>query len=163
MAGADMLHLARVYAWSSDPGPMDGADVPLGMKLEQGRSAMTTLQRPDVRSPKSVSPKSKYRRMDWLIGSIAVVIGGLATYLFFHPANATLNFFGTAYVVEDLHEGWRLGLAALSAGIFGTWFAWISNRWSKLGSQMDSRTTWWATAAVVVLAIAMAFLAIWIF
>ena len=125
---------------------------------------MTTLQnRPDVRSPKSVTSKSEYRRMDWLIGSIAAVIGALAVYLFFHPANAVVNFFGTEYVVENLHEGWRLGLSALSTGIFGTWFAWISNRSSKLGSRMESRTTWWATAAVVVLAIAMAFLAVWIF
>lgn len=125
---------------------------------------MTTLRnRPDVRRPGEVAATAAHRKADWAIGAMATLVGALAVYLFFHPANAVVNFFGTEYVVKDLNDGWRLGMSALSAGIFGTWFAWISNRWSKLGSLMEVRTTWWATAAVVVLAIAMAFVAVWIF
>lgn len=126
---------------------------------------MTTLRnRPDVRRPQEVAGPAGHRKTDSTIGVIATLIGAMAVYLFFSPENAVINFFGTEYVVQDLGEGWRLGMSALSAGIFGTWFAWISNRWSKLGGgQAEVRTTWWATAAVVALAIAMAFVAIWIF
>ena len=125
---------------------------------------MTTLRnRPAVQRPQEVAGPSGHRKTDWTIGVIATLIGALAVYLFFSPETAVINFFGTEYVVQDLGEGWRLGMSALSTGIFGTWFAWISNRWSKFGGQAEVRTTWWATAAVVVLAIAMAFVAIWIF
>lgn len=125
---------------------------------------MTTLRnRPAVRRPQEVADQSGHRKADWTIGVIATLIGAMAGYLFFHPVNAVVNFFGTEYVVQDLGEGWRLGMSALSAGILGTWFAWISNRWSKFGGQTEVKTTWWATAAVVALAIAMAFIAVWIF
>ena len=125
---------------------------------------MTTLQHhPDVRPARTVASETDHRLTDSLIASIATVIGAVAVYLFFHAADATMYWFGTEYVIQDLNEGWRFGMAAISAGIFGTWFAWISSRWSKLGTQMESKVTRYASLAVVVLAIAMAFLAVWIF